>query len=194
MDTPTNEPCCIQRFEPGAPLVDYTNEPGYEEIQGPVNVYIAVEPSFCENTSDDRLWILFWHVGSQATGVRVIRRGGTLLCNRHTQTENEPEGEAIITTMKSNETLAGTKDLKMMHMEHRVVGCLTLKQRQAFQRVASRTSRRELSARSSGIARARLLSHREWIEAVMQEAIEGSVVVHHRVTQAFSELLGSNSW
>lgn len=189
--TPTNHRC--DHTEP-SPLIDYTGQRGYEEVPGDVDVYIATEPSLWYKTSNEQLWVIFWHVGAKATGVRVVRRGGKPFCGHCLDQREGSQKGATVTVMDSSEPLAGSEDLKIMHMASWTLGQLSLQQRLALMRIATETSCVELDARNRSVAGASLLSHREWMEAVMQEAIEQGVVVHEKVTKAFSELLKSEEW
>ncbi|KIP05302.1 hypothetical protein PHLGIDRAFT_161372 [Phlebiopsis gigantea 11061_1 CR5-6] len=175
----------------GAPFVDHTGEPGFEEVDGEVDVYLAAEPSINGNRPEDLLWIVCWHVGAMATGVRVVRRAGGTVCD--SSRDSASVGEALVNIMKTNEVLAGSDDLKLMHMYQHPLGKLDLGQRRALRCIAQQTSCRELPARSAAAFRTRLLSHREWMETVMQEAIEQDVFQHSKVTEAFSAVL-SNDW
>ena len=172
----------------GAPFVDHTGEPGLEEVDGEVDVYLAAEPSVNGRQPEDLLWIVCWHVGPVAAGVRVVRRAGGVVCDT-----SRERGEALVNVMKTHEPLAGTADLKLMHMYQHPLGKLDLGQRRTLRRIAQKTSCMELPARGAAAGRSRLLSHREWMETLMQEAIEQNVLQHNKVTEAFSAIL-RNDW
>lgn len=184
----------------GAPLVDRALEPGCGETGGAAEVALAVESFSQDKDCDDLLWILTWDVGS-GRAARVVRRGGQLFQVSGGRDGRGPEDvrvvvpdcDAVITTMRSDEYVAGTRDLKLPHMAHYSLGKLTYEQRRGLTEVAARTACRTLVNAGTGrVSRiAQTLSHRQWVEAVLQESAEYGFVDAEKARQAIGSALNS---
>ena len=151
-------------------------EPGYEEIDGPVPVFVAVEKRKARNAlmnKDKIVWLIHWPVGTSGTGRRVLRlrhAGGVL-------TYFGPR------TLDEDETLPFLEDRRSVcvkDMDSYEVKKLNLAQRRQLEEVAGKVGQKEELEYFPWVcdvlkaARKRGLFEREEVTNVLR-AIEGEV-------------------
>ena len=104
---------------------------------------------------------------STHAGARIIRRARAVPVDPAARGTGVLAGEAIVAGVRAGDVVAGTQDLKLMHMERRVLGRLDVAQRRALVRIAKETC---ACARVAVGARRRVLPHRVWVESVLARA------------------------
>ena len=175
----------IHRPADYAALYDHTGEDGYTEYDGPVNVVLVAEP--CTTTSKtDPVWMLTWNL-TAPTKARVVRRfGGTPVVGSQSICRRDgTKGRAHVYMMNTQEKIAGTTDLMLMHMNQHTLGPLTLPQRRALIEIAHNTAAgKSCTSRRESEPRLGLFTHRAWVKAVLSKACEDGIFDAARCEEA----------
>ncbi|GJF00335.1 hypothetical protein PsYK624_166200 [Phanerochaete sordida] len=157
--------------DPGAPLIDHTGEKGYVEPDTPEEVYIAAQPATAD-AGPDPLWVLVWETGNV---VRVVRSRHGLPASNVRLARAAPRGAAFVYMTHTREIVAGTKDLRHIHMERFSVGRLAPEQRAQLIETALGTA-------------VWPCSHREWVENVVDKACERGILDASAVAAAGAQM------